>query len=66
MVKSTGRGLVEKRPGVLSKVEMLTLVLGVGVFSLLPTLGMLVQLLHPYSATTLRPSLAMKLGILKG
>ena len=37
MVKCTGRGLVVKRPGVLSKVQMLTLVLGVGVFSLLPT-----------------------------
>ena len=36
MVKSTGRGLVVKRPGVLSKVQILTLVLGVGVFSLLP------------------------------
>ena len=29
-VKCTGRGLVLKRPGVLSKVQMLTLVLGVG------------------------------------
>ena len=38
MVKCTGRGLVVKRPGVLSKVQMLNLVLGVGVFSLLPTL----------------------------
>ena len=36
MVKYTGRGLVVKRPGVLSKVQMLTLVLGVGFFSLLP------------------------------
>ena len=36
VVKYTGRGLVVKRPGVLSKVQMLTLVLGVGVFSLLP------------------------------
>ena len=36
MVKYTGRGLVVKRPGVLSKDQMLTLVLGVGVFSLLP------------------------------
>ena len=35
MVRYTGRGLVVKRPGVLSKVQMLTLVLGVGVFSLL-------------------------------
>ena len=35
MVKCTGRGLVVKRPGVLSKVQMLNLVLGVGVFSLL-------------------------------
>ena len=39
VVKCTGRGLVVKRPGVLSKVQMLNLVLGVGVFSLLPTLG---------------------------
>ena len=37
MVKYTGRGLIVKRPGVLSKVQMLNLVLGVGVFSLLPT-----------------------------
>ena len=37
MVKYTGKGLVAKRPGVLSKVQMLTLVLGVRVFSLLPT-----------------------------
>ena len=36
LVKYTGRGLVVKRPGVLSKVQMLNLVLGVGVFSLLP------------------------------
>ena len=36
MVKCTGRGLVVKRPGVLSKVQTLNLVLGVGVFSLLP------------------------------
>ena len=36
MVKNTGGGLVVKRPGVLSKVQRLTLVLGVGVFSLLP------------------------------
>ena len=36
MVKYTGRGLVVKRPGVLSEVQILTLVLGVGVFSLLP------------------------------
>ena len=33
VVKYTGRGLVVKRPGVVSKVQMLTLVLGVGVFS---------------------------------
>ena len=39
MVKYTGRGLVVKRPGVLSKVQMLTLVLGVGVFSPLPILA---------------------------
>ena len=36
MVNCTGRGLVVKRPGVLSKVQMLNLVLGVEVFSLLP------------------------------
>ena len=34
--KCTGRGLVVKQPGVLSKVQMLNLVLGVVVFSLLP------------------------------
>ena len=38
VVKCTGRGLAVKRPGVLSKVQMLNLVLGVGVFSLLPTM----------------------------
>ena len=38
MVKYTGRGLVVKRPGVFSKVQILNLVLGVGVFSLLPNL----------------------------
>ena len=37
MVNYTGRGLVVKRLGVLSKVQMLNLVLGVGVFSLLPS-----------------------------
>ena len=31
MVKYTGRGLVVKRPGVLSKVQLLNFVLGVGV-----------------------------------
>ena len=31
MVKCTGRGLVVKQPGVLSKVQMLNLALGVGV-----------------------------------
>ena len=36
MAKYKGRGLVVKRPGVLSKVQMLNLVLGVGVFPLLP------------------------------
>ena len=36
MVNCTGRGLVVKRPGVLSNIQMLNLVLGVGVFSLLP------------------------------
>ena len=37
MVEYTGGGLAAKRPGGLSKVQMLTLVLGVGVFSPLPT-----------------------------
>ena len=41
MVKCTARGLVVKRPGVLSKVQMLTLVLRVGVFSLLPSTAVL-------------------------
>ena len=36
MVEYTRRGLVVKQLGVLSKVQMLNLVLGVGVFSLLP------------------------------
>ena len=36
VAKYTGRGLVVKQPGVLSKVQMLHLVLGVGVSSLLP------------------------------
>ena len=39
MVKYTGRGLVVKGLGVLSKVQMLNLVLGVGVFFLLPIIG---------------------------
>ena len=39
LATDTGRGLVVKRPGVLSKIQMLTLVLGVGVFSLLPKKG---------------------------
>ena len=39
MVKYTGKGLLVKRPVVLTKVQMLNLVLGVGVFSPLPTLG---------------------------
>ena len=43
VVKCTGRGLVVKRPGVLSKVQMLNLLLGVGVFSLLP----IVRSLYP-------------------
>ena len=38
MVQYTGRGLVVKRQSVLSKVQMLNLVLGVGVFSLLPNI----------------------------
>ena len=54
MVKCTGRGLVVKRPGVLSKVQMLNLVLGVGVFSLLPnesvivSVRMVLQFLHEW------------------
>ena len=40
MVKCTGKRLVVKRLGVLSKVQMLNLVLGVGVFSPLPILGL--------------------------
>ena len=40
VIKCTGRGLVVKRPGVLSKVQMLDLVLGVGVFSLLPKISL--------------------------
>ena len=36
VVKYTGRGFVVKRRGVLGKVQMLNLVLGVGVFSPLP------------------------------
>ena len=39
MVKYTRRDLVVKRRGVLSKVQMLNLVLGVGVFSLLSKKG---------------------------
>ena len=39
VVKYTGRGLVAKRAGVLSKVQMLNLVLGVGVFSFLANVG---------------------------
>ena len=44
-------GLVVKRPGVLSKVQMLNLVLGVGVFSLLPLTEykLQLQLQHPNS-----------------
>ena len=44
MVNYTGSGPVVKRPGVLSKVQMLNLVLGVGVFSLLPIQGVLKNL----------------------
>ena len=40
VVKYARRGLVLKRPGVLSKVQMLTLVLGVGVSSLLPIMNL--------------------------
>ena len=39
VVKYTGRGLVVKQLGVLSKAQMLNLVLGVGVFSLLPRIA---------------------------
>ena len=42
MVKCTGRGLVVKRLGVLSKVHILNLVLGVGVFSFLPSIRQIV------------------------
>ena len=58
MVKCTGRGLVVKRPGVLSKVQTLDLVLGVGVFSLLPMRvknnleGFLGQKISEFSALT--------------
>ena len=48
-VTYTGRGLVVKRPGVLSKVQMLTLVLGVGVFSPLPNFGLLLCSFHRFS-----------------
>ena len=44
VVKCTGRGLVVKRPGILSKVQMLNLVLGVGVSSLLYTLEVELQI----------------------
>ena len=43
MVKDTGRGLVVKRLGVVSKVQMLKSVLGVGVFSLLPRIFLIDQ-----------------------
>ena len=46
MVKCTGRGLVVKQLGVLSKVQMLNLVLGVGVFSLLPIIPCDWKVLH--------------------
>ena len=39
VVKYTGRGLVVKRPVVLSKLQMPNLVLGVGVFPPLPMKG---------------------------
>ena len=57
MVKCTGRGLVVKRLGVLSKVQVLNLVLGVGVFSPLPILdplsGFPENPLLPYFLSTL-------------
>ena len=43
MLKYTERGVVVKRPGVLRKVQMLNLVLGVGVYSLRPTTTLEIQ-----------------------
>ena len=48
MVKYTGRGLVVKRPGVLGEVQMLNLVLGVGVLSLLPNIILWVGLFYSW------------------
>ena len=48
VVKYTGRGVVVKQPGVLRKVQMLNRVLGVGVFSLLPT--------YPWGVGSARPN----------
>ena len=45
MVKCTGKGLVVERPGVLSKVQMLTLVLEVGVFKKTPIADLVLR--HP-------------------
>ena len=60
MVKYTGRGLVVERPGVLSEVQVLNLVLGVGVFSFFQIgqhfgrtfLGIFVLHLHPKTPPT--------------
>ena len=55
--KYTGRGLVVKRPGVLSKVQMLTLVLGVGVCSILPIIALIINnannLLAPFESLSI-------------
>ena len=55
VVKYTRRGLVVKRLGVLSKVQMLNLVLEVGVFSLLPKFGILI-----YNPVTSRPLIILQ------
>ena len=57
MVKCTWRGLVVKRPGVLSKVQMLSLVLGVGVFSLLAILAPRDTFLHSHECQQLSSGL---------
>ena len=62
MVKYTGRGLVVKRPGVLIKVQMLTLVFGVGVFSLLPIFEPLKVISPPPPKKTLKDYWGTSLG----
>ena len=47
VVKYTGRGLVVKRSG--SKVQLLSLVLRVGVFSLLPIIGFTKAQFSPFT-----------------